>query len=352
MIRDLRRRVGRLTGSWTLVALFFFMLQPASAYAAGTVSTVAPRPLGMGGAFLAVDDRLAAAAWNPAGFAPPLCGRDAGFGLHLNVLGAPSILAEIGLLDGSEAKQFAALPDAEKVSVVLGSVVKGATFRRRGFSIGLLLLEEQLDPERLVTSRGLADAGDLLDAYYSSAVLSFRLSPTVSIGLSATVMAGWDGDGEREYGVARMYGALLRPNDHVTVGLTYYDAPSSFEGYRRTIEGLAPRTVNGGLAYRPNHQMLITFDLRDLSEKHEDTGLSPRAGFEWSIWGKAAVRAGVYREDALDSSVVTLGFAAISMPGCPEHGAIYATDGFVLDYAVLLSGREAPRHLLSALLRF
>ena len=224
------------------------------------------------------------------------------------------------------------------------------TFRRRGFACGVLFLEEHLDPCGLAESKGLADAAHLLNAYYSSFCVVFRLDPRVSIGLSETIFAHLDDDGERHFGIGRSYGAVLKPNDEVTVGLAYFDLPPEFTTHRREIEGIAPRTMNAGLAYRPIESLLLSFDLRDLAEKHAGTAFQPRAGLEWNLWGKAALRAGAYREEGGNGDVLTAGLGAIAMPGCGGGDRVRSSDAFVLNYAVLLSARTGPRHLLSVVL--
>ncbi len=98
--------------------------------------------------------------------------------------------------------------------------------------------------------------------------------------------------------------------------------------------------------------MLITFDLRDLSEKHPETSLEPRVGFEWNLWGRGALRAGAYREDAGETSVLTLGMGSIPASACVRSGRTPGGDAFVLNYTVLLTQEGAPRHLLSVLLHF
>ena len=117
-------------------------LRGADAAAVGSVSTVSPRPLAMGGAFLAVEDEAAAIAWNPAAFSPRACSRGGGFRFHVNVLGAPAIARETGLLTGVESELFKSLPDAERLGVALGGIVKSASYARPGFAAGVLLLEE------------------------------------------------------------------------------------------------------------------------------------------------------------------------------------------------------------------
>ncbi len=328
------------------------VLQAGDAMAVGSVSTVSPRPLAMGGAFMAVEDEAAAIAWNPAAFAPRECRRGGGLRVHLNVLGAPAIARETGILTGVESEPYGRIPGAEKLSVAVGGVVKSASFARGGFACGILLLEEHLEPAGLCRSKGLADAGDLLSAYYSSLCVVFHLADTVSIGASETVYARFDGDGDRHFGIGRSYGALLEPNDQVTVGLVYIDIPPGYEDYRREIEGVAPRTMNAGLAYRPLPSLVLTFDLRDLAEKHGDTALRPRAGLEWNLWGQAALRAGHYREEREGASVLSLGVGAIRMPGCRQAGGDGRSDGFVLNYASLFSETAGPRHLLSVVLHF
>lgn len=334
------------------IALLLSLAAASPAGAAGSVSTVAPRPLAMGGAFLAVEDEIAALAWNPAALRTPLCSRSGTFRFHANILGGPAVARETGLLKGVETRPFADLPGHEKLLVAAGSVLKSVTFGRGGFSAGVLLLEEQLDPSRLARSRGLADAEDLLDAYYVNVAFAFVFDPRVSIGASGTVFYGWDEAGERLTGAGRSYGALLKPNDSVRVGLTYFDCASGFAHYRRAIEGLGPRTVNAGLSYRPHESLLLAFDLRDLAEKHEDTGLEPRVGVEWDPWGRFALRGGAYREDGGDSHVVTVGLGVIPMVGCWEGGDRSRSDAFVLNYAALLRSDSGPRHLLSAILHF
>jgi len=334
------------------LALAVVFVFPAPALPVGSVSTVSPRPMAMGGAFMAVDDELAAMAWNPAGFVPPRCGSEAGFRIHINLLGAPAIVRETGLLTGVESEPFASLPAIEKLSVALGSFAKGATVRVGSVTMGILLLEEHLEPDGLAGSNGLADASDLLSAYYTTFAFAFQLAPSVTIGASEIILSGWDVPGERKNGTGRAYGALLRPNEKVTVGLTYLDLPGDFDHYRLGIEGLGSRTMNAGLAYRPLEELLLTFDLRDLSEKHPETSLEPRVGLEWNLWGRGALRAGAFREDKGEASVLSLGMGSIAVAACPRTGRTPGGDSFVLNYTVLLKQESAPRHLLSVLLHF
>jgi len=339
----------RLAGALTLAAV---VLAPSVSLAVGSVSTVAPRPLGMGGAFMAVEDEVAAIVWNPAGLSPPRCRRGWNVRLHANILGGPAIIRETGLLTGVHTEAFRDLPGGEKLVIAAGGFVKSVTFRRGQLVMGLLLLEEQLDPRGLIESQGLADPSYLLDAHYSGLTVAFKLAPTVSIGVSQMVFAGVDETGSRRYGTGRIYGALLRPNDIVTVGFTYFDVSQGFQEYRRSIDGLAARTVNAGISLRPVPSVILTFDLRDMAELYTDTSLEPRAGIEWNLWGRAAVRAGAFREDGGESPVLSLGIGAIPMIGCFHRGEALRSDGFVLNYAVLLSEGSGPRHLISALLHF
>jgi hypothetical protein len=301
---------------------------------------------------MAVEDQLASAMWNPAAFSPPECITAGGFRVHVNILGGPAIIRETGLLTGVESEEFSRLDGAEKAVVAVGALAKSVSFRRGGFSAGVVLLEEHLDPEALVEEQGLADAGGLLAAYYSTAAVSFRLDPRVSIGMSLTLFAGEDGSGDRRFAAGRAYGALLRPNSQVTVGLAYFDVPTEFGHYRRTIEGIGPRTMNAGVAWRPRPELALTFDLRDMAEKDNATSLEPRVGLEWNLWDRAAVRAGGYREDRGGTDVFTLGAGVIPMRPCWRAPGAPPGDEYVLNYAVLLSEAGQPRHLLSALLHF
>ena len=355
LMRQVTRRsctVGRVPPLTLALALTLALVLPVPAFPVGSVSTVSPRPMAMGGAFMAVDDELAAMAWNPAGFMPPHCGSGADFRVHVNILGAPAIVHETGLLTGGESEPFASLPAIEKLSVALGAVAKGVTVRRGGVAVGVLLLEEHLDPEGLADAKGLADASDLLSAYYTTFAFAFQPAPSVVIGGSEIILSGWDVPGERKNGSGRAYGALLRPNEKVTVGLTYLDLPGDFDHYRLAVEGLGSRTMNAGLAYRPLDELLLTFDLRDLSEKHPETSLEPRIGLEWDLWGKGAVRAGAFREDSGETNVLSLGTGLIPAAACPRSGRTSGGDSFVLNYAILLKEDASPRHLLSVLLHF
>jgi hypothetical protein len=308
--------------------------------------------MAMGGAFMAVEDELAAMAWNPAGLNPPGCRARGGLRVHVNILGAPAVARETGLLTGVESDVFAPLPAIEKLSIAVGSITKSFTLRRGGVAAGVLFLEEHLDPVGLAESKGLADASDLLNDYYTTFTFAFRPAPTVAIGASETILSGVDASGERRTGLGRAYGALLRPNEYVTVGLTYLDLPPGFEHYRLAIEGLGSRTMNAGIAWRPVADLLLTFDMRDLAEKHSETALEPRVGLEWDLWGASALRAGAYREDGGETNVLTLGVGAIPAAPCPESGIESSGDVFVLNYAVLLTEDDAPRHLLSTVLHF
>ena len=146
---------------------------PSMVWAVGSVSTASPRPMGMGGAFMAVEDEFAAIVWNPGGFATEGCRKGGDFRFHANALGAPAIVRETGLLTGVETSEFSALSPGERMTIAVGSVLKSLAYRRGGFACGVLFLEEHLDPVGLTESKGLADAADLLGAYYSTFCIAF-----------------------------------------------------------------------------------------------------------------------------------------------------------------------------------
>lgn len=342
----------RNNGAPLALAIVLLALVAAPAFAVGTVSTVSPRPMGMGGAFMAVDDGIAAAAWNPAGIIPPRCRSADGLRVHINVLGAPAIMAETGILAGSESKQFGSLHAIEKLATAVGAVVKSVSFRTGGTAFGALFLEEHLDPGGLARSSAVVDASDLLDGYYTTFAFAFRLAPSASIGASQTILSGLGSDGGRMTDYGRAYGAILRPNDFLTVGLTYVDLPPDFEHFRLAIEGIGARTMNAGVAYRPSPATLMTFDLRDLSETHSETSLEPRLGLEWNVMGQVALRAGAYREDSGETDVLTLGIGALPKSACQGSSPEFSGDTYVINYAVLLTEDGGPRHLLSAVLHF
>ncbi|MBN2566054.1 MAG: hypothetical protein JXB46_10130 [Candidatus Eisenbacteria bacterium] len=335
-----------------MAALAFLLLSPGTGLTVGSVSTVSPRPMGMGGAFMAVEDDQAAMAWNPAGLIRPDCTAGTKASVHINILGAFSIAGETGLLSGTEAEPFGSLSGFEKLTVVLGSVFKSVSIRSGGAAFGVLMLEEQLDPSGLSRSRGLADASYLLGAYYTTMAFAFQLAPSVSIGLSETILSGWEGPRDRRTGTGHAYGVILRPNELVTVGLTYSDLPEGFRDYRLGVEGLSAGTTNAGLAYRPVPRVLMTLDLRDLTERQANTAVEPRAGMEVNLWGKGALRAGAFRENGGRTDVLTLGFGAIPMNTCLGRSVELAGDAFVVNYALLIREEGGPRHLLSAILHF
>jgi hypothetical protein len=352
MLLGVRASIHKKSAGAALAAFLLVCVAAPSARAVGTVSTVSPRPMGMGGAFMAVDDELAAMAWNPAGMAPPRCRSANGLRFDINVLGAPSIAAETGLLTGVESEQFASLHAIEKLATAIGCVAKSVRVRTRGVAFGVLFLEEHLDPQGLARSRRIADAEDLLDGYYTTVAFAFRLAPSASIGMSQVVFSGLDEGGGRSTAYGRSYGAVLRPNEFLTVGLTYLDTPPDFQHYRLSVEGLGTRTMNAGVAYRPWRGTLLTLDLRDLSETHPETSMEPRLGLEWNAPGRVAVRAGAYREDSGRTDVLTLGLGAIPRSVCPESGPEFSGDSYTINYAVLLADGVGPRHLLSAVLHF
>lgn len=352
MLLNVRASIDRKRVGAALAAVLLVWATAPAALAVGTVSTVSPRPMGMGGAFMAVDDELAAMAWNPAGMAPPRCRSANGLRLDVNVLGAPSVAAETGLLTGVESEQFASLHAIEKLTTAIGCLAKSVRVRSGGVAFGVLFLEEHLDPEGLARTRKLADAADLLDGYYTTIAFAFRLAPSASIGASQVVFSGLGGGGGRRTAYGRSYGAVLRPNEFLTVGLTYLDMPPDFQHYRLPIEGLGTRTMNAGVAYRPWPGTLMTLDLRDLSETHPETSMEPRFGLEWTAPGRVALRAGAYREDSGRTDVLTLGVGAIPMSVCPESGPEFSGDTYIINYAVLLADGVGPRHLLSAMLHF
>jgi hypothetical protein len=272
------------TGFWICVAVFVCGIGDAAVCGQDrfvTLSTVKARPLAMGGAFLSVEDDLAALDFNPAGFSMNTLSSKAQVSVFFNPLG-PILLLE----------------NRNKVSVwdvSLGWVVRGIAFSVGSLHIGVLLGEEVIaDNDRLMRSC-LWDGTGYSGQRNMGFGVSLSLASRVSLGIAGDLFVREEG-GRKKFESGYRYGIIVKTRSNLDVGLCFVDFPKEYRGDRMALERLADETLNIGVSYAPWKALTLALDVRNVSDEGKGVVREPHVGFEVTPWHHLTLRGGYYSD--------------------------------------------------------
>lgn len=304
-----------------------------------TISTVNPRPMALGGAFVSVEDDIAALIWNPAAFILYETEVSHRLSVHINP-GIPVLLLR---KDHQDVADFL---------VFLGAAVKGVTYSHHWAEMGLLLWEEPLyNPAEPANGR-FFDPDHILSYHTHTFGFRIRLAPTVSLGSSGNLYRIKDNHGKSVLASGVNYGVLLKPTKGLEVGLTYFDFPSSLAQLRWDMEGLRDESVNAGISLHPDDETIVALDIRDAGGGENISWNRLRFGFERTIWEYLALRFGYFQAGRQKHDVYSFGLG-LSGRSAPGRRALHHNhSGYLANYALLMEeGEQSQRlwHLLSIL---
>lgn len=312
-----------------------------------TLNTTKARPLSMGGAFTAVEDNLAAVPFNPASYSLYANKKSHRVTFFLNpVSPAVGAFERDALYSGSGSK-------ADDVLSTLSLLVKSVSLSLNRLEVGLLLGEELIDlPEKFYDEQ-VFGAGGYRQNHGHTLVSRLQLAKQVSVGGALSLLYGsTTADSyERHRDLGISYGVVLRPEEGLQIGVSYFDLPDSLTQSRLELERIVDESVNIGVSYRVFDGTLLSMDVRNLGEEQGDAVREVHFGFEQVFSSHLAVRTGYFRKDG--ENVLSWGvglFDGNSLFGFQNQ---FAQRNFFLNYAFVLedSAEKSFWHLLSFYLR-
>ena len=134
-----------------------------------TLGTVKARPLSMGGAFISMNDQLAAIDFNPAAFSLYAPVDAVKFSVYMNPL-APIVI-------------FENRNHLNDCTVPFGWIVRGAGFSYGRIRAGFLIGEESLTNTKGLQRSALFDNNTYADHRNMSLAVTLALAPRVSLGI-------------------------------------------------------------------------------------------------------------------------------------------------------------------------
>jgi hypothetical protein len=317
------------------------------------VSTLVARPLGMGGAFTAVNDGLAALLYNPASFTLYQDYRARRLTIFLNPV------APIVALQKPDALFGRAYVTWEEVAAAAAMLVKGMTLSLGSFEFGALFSEQSPQPERFSALR-VFDAGGYLDNQYNVLAARMRVAERVSLGGSLGLYYRSDTERGRRWGVGTSYGVQVQPARGVAVGVSYITFPQMAPGYREEVERIVDGGVNLGISVQSQFGATVAVDFRNLGDEDAVAGELMREahlGVEQVLLSHVALRAGVFRKrqnDAGNRYVFSAGVGLADANSFWPPKRRFSHPNWILNYGVVaetLDGQRRFYHALSMIFR-
>lgn len=327
-----------LQALWGALILMLFTTSVASGtlrtHIYRTISTVNPRPMAMGGAFISVNDDVAALLWNPAAFILYETEVTNRLSAHFNPIIPLVLLYE----DHRNVADFL---------TALGAGVKAVTFSHRWAEMGLLLWEEPFYNPAASGDGRFFNADRTLKHTMHTLGLRVRLAPTVSLGSSGNLYRIRNARRKMVLAGAVNYGVLLKPARGLVVGLAYFDFPTALADLRWELEGLRDESINGSISFHPDDRTIMAMDLRDVSGRERIDWSRFRFGFERTFWERVALRFGYFQVGRQEHNVYSFG---LGLMGRGLGATPYDHSSYLANYALLVEEKEGEQrlwHLLS-----
>jgi len=257
-----------------------------------TMSTIKTRPLSLGGAFISVEDQLAAIDFNPAAFRLHTSMNYSRFAVYFNPLGPALMVKNKQAQLGWET--------------YVAWVIRGAALSVGRFRFGFVLGEENLNSTAHLKRSNLLDAAGYDGNNNSSIAVSVALASRVSLGIAGEFFVR-ERNGRRRVLMGYRYGVLLKARNTLNIGLCFIDFPNEYKEDRMAYERLADETLNIGLSYTIRKFAMISLDIRNVSDEGKGAIREPHIGLEFTPIHHLTIRGGYFLQIGEDSATYSLG---------------------------------------------
>lgn len=300
----------------------------------------------MGGAYVAVEDNLAALLYNPATFIlyrEPPAHR---FTFFANPVGFAAALYRPEDLFGRRGWHV------QEIATALELLIRGVAFSSNAFEFVALVGEEAPSP-------ALARRPEVLSTrhygrnQYSLVAGRMRFAGRVAIGGSLGIYYR-DSPASRRSGLGSSYGVTVLSSRNVRIGVSYWSFPAGMEDYRLEPERIVNEAVNLGIAYQTAFGLLMALDIRNLGEETQAPVREIHFGFEQKLLSWAAVRGGYVRNRLSGHDIITAGMALIDQNLWRPQSRRFQVPDWALNYALRFEQQGMARsydHALTFLIR-
>lgn len=288
----------RLKAVWIVCTCVFLQGVNANSVRWVSVNTSNARPVAMGSAFQAVEDRWAGIHWNPASFTCDPEEDNFRFFLRINPIGPVILINDPKDVDSGTSPIALCLP--------------GVFFKFNRVYLGILTGEESLANLSRFKKSSIFNGNDYEYSRYTDIALRLRFAPKVSMGVGVQAVYQNPDNGGKRWGY--QYGILIKPKSYLHVGLCYYNFNNHLSDTRMNLERIPDETLNIGVAIRPLSQILISLDMRNVSDDHQPATLEPHFGTEIAPFQQFRLRGGFFRNRDTQYSVCSAGFGYECQP--------------------------------------
>lgn len=305
-----------------------------------TRNTIKARSLGMGGAFIAIEDDIASMDLNPAAFKTYTQTSRTQVSVYFNPLGPILVLK-----NWSEKKDW---------DIPVSWMLRGVSLTSGRFNVGILLGEESISTHEQSSQMGFFDGSGFNVRRNSSIGFSLALSPLVSVGIAGEMFIR-ETDTKKSIELGYRYGVMIRTQSRINVGLCFVDFPNNFREDRLELERLADETLNVGVSYTPWQFLKLSVDVRNVSDDGKGAVREPHIGFEFLPIMHLALRGGYYREKGGNQEALSLGLGLLDWNRVLAEGRRFSNVSFGLNAAYIwqwIDGVERKWFALSSMVRF
>lgn len=299
--------------------------------------------MSMGGAFMAVEDNMAAINFNPAAYSLYESKKSHRISFFLNPISPViGIFEREALYSGNGSK-------GDDILSTLSLLVKSVSFSFHPLEIGLLLGEQALDRVGAFTDERVFGVSGYRQNHSHTLVGRLRLAEEVALGGTVSLLYGSKESAplRRHEEIGISYGILLRPEKGLKIGVAFFNLPDSLTQTKLDFERLVDESVNIGVSYQVLDGTLVSMDMRNLGEEGGTAVREIHVGLEQVFFSHLAVRTGFFRKSG--QNVLSWGLALFDGNSLFGFDNQFAHRNFFLNYAFILEDRPEKRyeHLLS-----
>lgn len=340
-----------------LVATILLMIYSFSSFAAENIyiagSLSRARALSMGSAYTSVTDDFSSGLYNPGTFMLNKTRNERPFRIFLNPVGMGTAFKDYSRYDRDYIRDDKLTFDEALISASL--LLKGAVFENQFFNIGFNLGEQCIpEPSAASGQKHFFSIRDYSKRSFDTTFINFKISETVSLGLSGTIFRNRTDDKHTDYIKGYAFGVLIKPNPKLNVGVAYNDIPAKISKNNRfMMESIEGETVMTGISYYPDEKSVLSIDLRNLNKDDKLAAREIHTGIERRFGERIALRAGYFQQKETGDNFYSFGIGILPMwEKISKYVNSTRTDLISYSYILEKNDKNYNYHIFSMLFKY